>query len=83
MDQIGDRIELSIAGNIGHHLLKNWRVAVDYAESTITLDHGADPGFEVGVPFTTGPGGAFILLPATVKGRGHYCFLVDRGPRPR
>jgi hypothetical protein len=79
MDQIGERISVPIAGNLGYHFLKSWRVTIDYGESTISLDRFAEPGSAPGVPFTTGPGGAFILLPAMLNGQGPYRFLVDSG----
>jgi predicted aspartyl protease len=79
MDQIGARIGVELAGNLGFHLLRHWRVEIDYAGGRIGLSRGAGPAAADGSPFEPGPGGAFILLPVCVNGRGPFRFLVDTG----
>lgn len=79
MEEIGARIGVPLAGNLGSHFLQRHRLEVDYAQGTLRLDEG-DPnsGFD-GASFDSGPGGALILLSAHVNGRGPYRFVVDTG----
>lgn len=79
MDQIGTRVGAPIGGNIGYSFLKDWQVAIDYRGSSIHLTSNQTPAQKDGVPFETGPGGAFILLPAVANGKGPYRFLLDTG----
>jgi predicted aspartyl protease len=79
MDQIGTKLGVPIAGNIGYHFLRNWRIEIDYIRNTIRLDQPDAREPPRGVPFTTGPGGAFILLPTAVNNHGLFRFLVDTG----
>jgi predicted aspartyl protease len=75
MDDIADRAGVRVAGNLGFAFLNRWRVRIDYAHCRL----GLAPGGGAGMPFETGPGGAFILLPAEIDGRGPYRFLLDTG----
>jgi hypothetical protein len=79
MDHIGARIGIELSGNLGFHLLRDWRFEIDYAKNKILLtrDSGADA--DNGSPFESGPGGAFILLPVRVNNQGPFRFLVDTG----
>lgn len=78
MDQIGSRIGIPLAGNLGYHLIRQWRIEIDYGQKVIRLGRDAwIPGG--GTPFATGPGGAFIILACHVNDRGPFTFLVDTG----
>jgi predicted aspartyl protease len=79
MDQIGARIGVELAGNLGFHVLRHWQVRIDYAQNRVQLSQSDGAEFTEGVPFASGPGGAFVLLPVKVNHQGPFRFLVDTG----
>ena len=79
IDQINERLGSTIAGNLGHAFLKDWRVRIDYRNHRLQLAQESAASTIGCASFETGPGGAFILLPAQVNGRGPYRFLLDTG----
>jgi predicted aspartyl protease len=79
MDQINERLGTAIAGNLGYAFLSNWRIRIDYQKQRLQLTTEAAEHRDDSVPFETGPGGAFILLPVLVNGSGPYRFLLDTG----
>lgn len=79
IDQIGERIGVGLAGNLGFHILRQYRIEIDYQLSRLRLSASTGTVAHAETPFETGLGGAFILLPVRVNGRGPYRFLVDTG----
>jgi hypothetical protein len=78
LEQISAAVGVPVAGNVGYSFLKTWQVGIDYRAGVVRLMSGA--GFrDAGTPFDTGPGGAFVLLPARINGRGPFRVLLDSG----
>ncbi|MGH7495763.1 MAG: aspartyl protease family protein [bacterium] len=79
IEQINERLGAAIAGNLGYAFLKDWQVRIDYQNHRLHFTSGPAVNGDKSVPFETGPGGAFILLPVLVNGGGPYRFLLDTG----
>ena len=81
--RIGSAIGLALGGNIGHNVLEHFRLTVDYASATLTLESPDEPvantPARATLPFTLAhPSKPLLMLPVQIHDRP-FQFALDTG----
>jgi predicted aspartyl protease len=72
--QVGRRIDAIV----GHHLVRDRTIAIDYATRRIDLTAAAGGG-ETAIPFTLGARKPLVLVSVTINGHGPFRLEIDTG----
>jgi predicted aspartyl protease len=76
IDDLNRAIKAETAGNIGHGILKDFAVRLDYGAKTLTLVK--EPVPQPGISFDLARG-SIIVVDVTVDGRGPFRMVLDTG----
>lgn len=78
VDDLNRRTGMASDGNLGHAMMKDWALGIDYKHKQLTFD--TDPKAIKGIPFElAGKGAALITVMASVNGGKPEPFLLDTG----
>jgi predicted aspartyl protease len=78
IDDLNKRSGISSDGNLGHAMMKDWALGIDYKHQRLTFD--TEPKALPGIPFElAGKGAALITVMASVNGGQPEAFLLDTG----